>query len=265
MSLSWPHGADLPPPTVRPGLPPEVPPTGFSCARGRAGSARLRVMRITLPSGTPAEVHKVDNPRMGLVIAPDIWGLRPLFDDMVRDLAERWQMNVAAVELFPGRDLPLDDMGPRAAEIPKLDDDANLADMEAAADVLGTPVNGMIGFCLGGMYAFKASRSNRFARIVPFYGMITVPEGWRSSTQGEPLACLLQGNADNVMAILGDNDPYTPLADIDQLRSTGATAVVYAGAEHGFVHDASRASHRAADAADAWQRTEAWLLGALRG
>ena len=220
-------------------------------------------MRITLPSGTPAEIHTVENPRMGLVIAPDIWGLRPLFDDMVRDLAEKWQMNVAAVELFPGRDLPPDDMGPRAAAIPQLDDDANLADMEAAADALGTPVNGMIGFCLGGMYAFKAARSNRFARIVPFYGMITVPEGWRSRTQGEPLTCLLKGNADNVMAILGDNDPYTPAADIDQLRSTGAQCVVYAGAEHGFVHDASRASHRADDAADAWRRTEAWLTSAL--
>lgn len=205
----------------------------------------------------------VENPRMGLVIAPDIWGLRPLFDDMVRDLAEKWRMNVAAVELFPGRDLPPGDMGPRAAEIPKLDDNANLADMEAAADALGTQVNGMIGFCLGGMYAFKASRSKKFARIVPFYGMITVPEGWRSATQGEPLACLLQGDAERVMAILGDNDPYTPLADIDQLRATGATPVVYAGAEHGFVHDASRESHRAEDAADAWRRTEAWLLDAL--
>ena len=41
-------------------------------------------MRITLPSGTPAELHTVDNPRMGMVIACDIWGLRPLYDDMVR-------------------------------------------------------------------------------------------------------------------------------------------------------------------------------------
>jgi len=41
-------------------------------------------MRITLPSGTPAEIDtSAANPKMGLVIAPDIFGLRPLFADLV--------------------------------------------------------------------------------------------------------------------------------------------------------------------------------------
>ena len=44
-------------------------------------------MRITLPSGTEAEFAEPsdsdDEATMGLVIAPDIFGLRPLFDDMV--------------------------------------------------------------------------------------------------------------------------------------------------------------------------------------
>lgn len=220
-------------------------------------------MRITLPSGTPAEIHRHDNPRMGLVIACDIWGLRPLYDEMVRDLAQRWQMSVAAVEPFPGRDLPVDDMGPRAAAIPGLSDDDNLRDLEEAADALGTPVTGLIGYCLGGMYCFKAARSSRFARIAAFYGMIVVPEAWRSRTQGEPLAHLINGYADNVLAILGGKDPYTPAADIDQLRSTGVTCVVYPEAEHAFAHDPSRPVHRPADAADAYSRTEAWLLSAL--
>ncbi|MFM8553116.1 MAG: dienelactone hydrolase family protein [Acidimicrobiales bacterium] len=220
-------------------------------------------MRITLPSGTPAEIHRVANPRMGLVICPDIWGLRPLFDDLVRDLAERWQMSVVAVEPFPGLDLPEGDMAPRAAAIPALRDDDNLRDLEQAADELGTAVTGVMGFCLGGMYCFKAARSDRFARFVPFYGMITIPEGWRSVTQGEPLGHLISGNAESVLAILGGHDPYTPLADIDQLRSTGAVCVVYPEAEHGFAHDASRASHRADDAADAFRRAEEWLLDAL--
>ncbi|MEY4010714.1 MAG: hypothetical protein RLZZ93_1407 [Actinomycetota bacterium] len=144
-------------------------------------------MRITLPSGTPAEIHRHDNPRMGLVIACDIWGLRPLYDEMVRNLAEKWQMSVAAVEPFPGLDLPADDMAPRAAAIPGLSDDDNLRDLTEAADALGTPVTGLIGYCLGGMYCFKAARSERFARIAAFYGMIVVPEAWRSKSQGEPL------------------------------------------------------------------------------
>ena len=220
-------------------------------------------MRITLPSGTPAEIVTVENPRMGVVVIADIWGLRPLFDEMTARLAREWQMNVIAVEPFPGLDLPEGDMAPRAAAIPHLRDTDNLRDLEEAADALGTSVTGLMGFCLGGMYCFKAALSSRFARIIPFYGMITIPEAWRSPTQAEPLSCLIQGNADSVMAILGDNDPYTPLADIDQLRSTGATCVVYADAEHGFAHDASRPNHRAEDAADAFRRTKEWLLDAL--
>jgi dienelactone hydrolase len=35
--------------------------------------------------------------------------------------------------------------------------------------------------------------------------------------------------------------------------------VRYEGAEHGFVHDASRPAHRADDAADAWRRVIAFL------
>ena len=38
-------------------------------------------MRITLPSGTPAEVARPPGPpARGVVVIPDIMGLRPLFD-----------------------------------------------------------------------------------------------------------------------------------------------------------------------------------------
>ena len=46
-------------------------------------------MRINLPSGTPAEIDTtVASPTMGLVIAPDIFSLRPLFAEMVTRLAQ---------------------------------------------------------------------------------------------------------------------------------------------------------------------------------
>ncbi|MFM8714269.1 MAG: hypothetical protein ACKOE7_13070, partial [Actinomycetota bacterium] len=54
-------------------------------------------VRIVLPSGTPAEIDTtVPSPTMGLVIAPDIWSLRPLYDDMVARLAREWNMAVCA-------------------------------------------------------------------------------------------------------------------------------------------------------------------------
>ena len=219
-------------------------------------------MRITLPSGTAAEVVHHDSPKMGLVIAPDIFGLRPLFDDMVARFAAQWQMSVIAVEPFAQMELG-PDVEPRFAAVPQLNDDNHLRDLNEAADVLNTGVVGLMGFCLGGMYCFKASRTERFARIASFYGMITLPNDWKSSTQGEPLAMLINGYADSVLAIIGGHDHYTPEADVAQLRATGAQVVVYPDAEHGFAHDASRPSHRKDDAHDAFTRTEKWLLSAL--
>ena len=63
------------------------------------------------------------------------------------------------------------------------------------------------------------------------------------------------------MAIIGGNDEWTPPADVAALEAAGVEVVRYEGAEHGFVHDASRPTHRADDAADAWRRTIAFLEG----
>lgn len=219
-------------------------------------------MRITLPSGTEAEIVRHANPVMGLVIAPDIFGLRPLYDQMVQTLSDEWQMSVIAVEPFPGRNLG-PEVEPRMAAIPELRDVDLLGDLHAAADELGTPVTGLMGYCMGGMYCFKAARDERFARIASFYGMIVMPPAWKGAGHDEPLANLINGYADNVIAFLGGKDPYTPEADIAQLRSTGAQVVFYPEAEHAFAHDAARPSHRVDDAADAYSRARAWLLSAL--
>ncbi|MHB1089810.1 MAG: dienelactone hydrolase family protein [Ilumatobacteraceae bacterium] len=217
-------------------------------------------MRITLASGTTAEVDtSTPSPTMGLVIAPDIFGLRPVFDDLVARLAREWNMAVAAVDPFPGRQLS-DDVQERFAVVAGIDDDAHLRDLHLAADVLATPRVGLIGFCMGGMYCFKSARSDRFARIASFYGMIRVPEGWRGPTQGEPLAILRAGHAERVLAVIGNRDPYTPETDVSELRTTGVTICEYPEAEHAFAHDSSRPAHRPDDAADAFAKTKDWLL-----
>lgn len=218
-------------------------------------------MRITLPSGTAAEIDtSVSNPVMGVVIAPDIFGLRPLFDDFVARIARDWGVAAIAVDPFPGRDLPMD-VEPRFAAMASVDDEVHLRDLEEAADALGCTRVGLIGFCMGGMYCHKSARSDRFARIASFYGMIHVPSGWVGPRQGEPLDMLKRGHADRVLAIIGEKDPYTPVAHVDELRASGVSVVAYPDAEHGFAHDASRPAHRADDAADAFARAMAWLLG----
>lgn len=219
-------------------------------------------MRITLSSGTAAEIVRVDSPSMGLVITPDIFGLRPLFDNHVARFASEWNMSVIAVEPFPGQEETLGaDVEKRFVAASDISDDAHLRDLELAADELGTPRVGLMGFCMGGMYCFKSARSDRFDRIASFYGMIALPDAWKSSGQGEPLDMLRNGHADRVLAIIGARDAYTPPADVEQLRTTGAIVQVYNEAEHGFAHDVSRPAHRADDAADAFARAEKWLRG----
>jgi carboxymethylenebutenolidase len=217
-------------------------------------------MRVQLPSGTPAElVIPTDPPRMGLVVAPDIFGLRPLFDDITARLAADRGYAVCAPEPFPGRELPLE-VEPRYAAVPELRDDDVFRDLDLAAKATGCAEVGLIGFCMGGMYTLKAAGTGGFRRCVAFYGMIRVPNPWRSPGQGEPLDYLSRPEAAPTLAIIGENDHYTPPDDVEALAAMPTVTVVrYPGAEHGFVHDPNRPAHRPADAADAWARCYAHL------
>lgn len=211
-------------------------------------------MRIELPSGTPAELAGPEEgpASRGLVVLPDIMGLRPLFDDHVARLAAATGWTVVAPEPWPGQeDLPLD---VRLGAVGTLHDDRLVGDAVAAADATGCEVVGVLGFCLGGMVTLRAAGTGRFRRAVSFYGMVRVPEQWRSPTLGEPLEALGRPTACPVLAIVGTVDPWVPAADADALEAAGAEVVRYPGADHGFVHDPSRPSHRADDAADAWRR-----------
>jgi dienelactone hydrolase len=217
-------------------------------------------MRITLPSGTAAELVVADGAGIGLVITPDIFGMRPLFDDMAARFAGQWGMTICVVEPFPGRDLG-PDLDPRFAAVAELDDDHHLRDLLEGADATGCDRIGLMGFCMGGMYCLKSARSERFARIASFYGMIKLPEAWKGPGHREPLEHLAAGDPDRVLAIIGDLDTFTPTPDVEELIATGAHVVRYPDAEHGFAHAPERPAHRPADAADAFARAKDWLAG----
>jgi len=215
-------------------------------------------MRITLPSGSPAiSVHRA-SARTGLVIAPDIWGIRPLFDDLAERLAAEWEMSVCVPEPFPGQDLPLE-IDARVAALRVADDRDRLRDLEEAAAATGCDRVVMIGFCMGGMYAFKAASLGTFDRIVAFYGMIRMPVPWRSPGQREPLDLIASGHPERVLAVIGEQDPYTPADDVVALEALGVSTLRFPEAAHGFVHDSTRDSYRAADAAIVWETAQAWV------
>jgi dienelactone hydrolase len=217
-------------------------------------------MRTTLASGRPVEVARPTDgrfPTRGLVLIPDIGGLRPLFDGHAARLADENGWAVAAVEPWPGREqMPIQE---RLESVGSIDDAAFLADLVAAADLLEVEPVGVTGFCMGGMFTLKAAGTGRFHRAVAFYGMIRVPDQWKAPTSVEPLDAVTSPEACPTLAIIGGLDPWTPAVDVAALKAAGVEVVRYPEADHGFAHDDSRPSHRAEDAADAWRRAVDFL------
>src|SRR5262245_28664051 len=208
-------------------------------------------------------------PRAGLVLHPDLGGLRPLFDDMARRIAT-YGIAVCAVEPFAG--IAAEEratIDQRFARVGELDDRQQLDMLSVAADLLVVEDDvtrvGVLGFCMGGHYTFKAAASDRFDAAVAFYGMLRTPEGWQGPGHTiEPLA--VAGEMCPTLAFFGTADPWTPAADIEALRTAWSgrgdcEMVLIDGADHGFVHDPERDVHRAADAAACWERAISWILG----
>ena len=220
-------------------------------------------MRVNLASGAPAELVIPKAPTRGLVLAPDIMGLRPLFDELCARLAAQHQWAVCAPEPFPGHeDFSFEQ---RFAFMPQVTDDERLGDLLAAADLLERVADvkrvAVLGFCMGGMYTLKAAGTGRFDRAVAFYGMLATPADWKGDGHGEPLDWLSKPSPTKALAIVGGRDTFTPPEDVAGLRALGdrVEMAFYPEAEHGFVHDPARPAHRRDDAADAWARAVAFL------
>lgn len=234
-------------------------------------SATSERIELTGRDGTvvPA-IHAVPegSAAAGLVVHPDLMGIRPLFDDLCRRLAT-YDVAVCCPEPFaraPAEVRDAADAADRMAYVPSLDDDLQLDDLTRAADYLaerdGVDTLHVLGFCMGGMQVLKAAATRAFERAVPFYGMIRLPDAWRGPKLREPLATAAE--VCPTLAIFGGNDPFTPADDIAALRAAWSSRddceiVVYPDAEHGFVHAPERDAHRPDDAADAWRRALAFL------
>ena len=217
---------------------------------------------FNLPSGTAAVSCVSEDAERALVIIPDIMGLRPLFEEHALRLARENNWSVCCYEIYA--DNPHYELEERFAHACDLEDDRVLGDAIAAADALtegkDMPV-GIIGFCMGGMYVNKSVATGRFDRAVSFYGMIQVPETWKSDTQREPLDCLAEGDASKLLAVIGEDDDYTPADEVASLREAGVQIASYPSCDHGFAHDPDREAHRPEEAADAWSKAVAFLKG----
>ena len=145
-------------------------------------------MRITLPSGTPAELARPSSARAGrrgLVLIPDICGLRPLFDDLAQHAGRREHLGRVHVR-------PVAGAGGPAARRRRLASAARWATSRCSA----TPSarrrhrlrrGGGHGL-LHGRHVHAEGRGHgpvRAGRRVLRHGPGRPP--WQSPTQGEPL------------------------------------------------------------------------------
>ncbi|MGZ8752953.1 MAG: dienelactone hydrolase family protein, partial [Acidimicrobiia bacterium] len=237
----------------------------------RAGTQETSTESRTLPRGdalVPVFHARPDGmPIAGVVLHPDIMGVRPLFETMATRLASHG-FAVAVVEPFARRseaERAASDVATRMGWVADLDDDEQLDDLAAAADLLVVDDDvtsvGVLGFCLGGLYALEAAATDRFDRAVAFYGMIRRPDAWKANGRRSPLDTA--ADVCPTLAIFGSIDALTPPDDIAALRTAWAgrddcEIVVVEGADHGFVHDPDRPAHRP-DASEAlWNRAIAW-------
>jgi carboxymethylenebutenolidase len=218
-------------------------------------------------------------PRPGVVLVHDVWGLT----DHARDLAQRLGTEgfaVLALDLYRRLDeVKIENPGEwmRALSDPQV-----LGDVQAGAGFLaahsiteGQGV-GVIGFCMGGMYALMAGATcTGLGASVPFYGLLSHQHGILHSEApdktlkpNEPLE-VARGLRCPTLAFYGDEDEFVPISDIELLKDRfeqnpqSAEVVVYPGAGHAFMNDTRPDAYRPDAAANAWRRMVTFLTEQL--
>src|SRR3954463_2795085 len=217
--------------------PPPPPRSGDVAERG--------TLTLTSADGTPfsaAYAAPADEPRVGVVVLPDIRGLHPYYVALAERFAEAG-LAAVAIDYF-GRTAGLaggeSGTGVREADfdwqshIPRTQPESIDADVAAAITSLrGRPRADLpvitVGFCFGGSHSWRQAGGDLdLAACAGFYG--------RPAMVG---AAAERAHLPVVMLIAGA-DAATPVADqlqlADTMRAAGAEvdAVVYDGATHSF-------------------------------
>lgn len=178
------------------------------------------------------------------------WGV-PLSRKGKEDSAVPWSVDEirGAVASLPDRRVLGDLEGALAwlAEQPNVDGDALAA----------------VGFCMGGNHAYQLGCASRRVRcVVDFYGRLVYRE-LDAAKPIQPIELALNLSVP-LLAFFGERDSTIPPEHVERFRralSQGAKdfeIVTFPEAGHGFFND-TRATFRADEARDAWNRTLAFL------
>lgn len=202
-------------------------------------------------------------PAPGIVLIPDVRGVSELYVEVAAKLAAAG-FHTLVLDPYSREGAPdLADMVAVQAWIDALPDERVLGDVAAAAAFLGdrpevqTSKLGVVGFCLGGQYAFMAAcRPTGFGACVGFYGMLrharTAPQ------KAAPPLEVAAAVRCPVLGLFGAEDPLIPLDDVREferrLRAAGAAIEVriFEGAGHAFANDRRPETYRPGAAAEAF-------------
>lgn len=234
---------------------------------------------ITTPDGTCDAyfVHPASGTAPGVLVWPDIFGLRPAFRQMGKRLAESGY-SVLVVNPFyrtqkaptaaQGGSTPIQEVMPLAQ---KLNETTHMTDaktfvawLDQQASVAKNRKVGTQGYCMGGPMAFRTASAvpGRVGAVASFHGGGLV----RGEAENSPHIQASKTKAQFLVAIAANDDQRAP-KDKDVLKETFAAAKlsaeieVYEGA-HGWCPPDSRV-YNEAQAEKAWARLLALYSKAL--
>ncbi len=233
---------------------------------------------VTTPDGAADcyFVHPASGAAPGVLIWPDIFGLRPAFRQMGKRLAESGH-SVLVVNPFyrvkkaptaeAGGGTPIAELMPLARALNETtqmtDAKAFIAWLDAQKPVAKDRKIGTQGYCMGGPIAFRtaAAMPGRIGAVASFHG-----GGLVTDAPNSPHLQAAKSKAHFLVAIAENDDKRSP-NDKTALKETFAKAnlpaeiEVYAGAAHGWCPPDSRV-HNEPQAEKAWSRLLA-LYGKL--
>jgi len=206
---------------------------------------------IMTPDGSADSyfVHPASGTAPGVLVWPDIFGLRPAFRKMGTRLAESGYSVLVVNPFYRVKKAPTADKG-AATPIPDLlplaqalnektqmtDAKAFIEWLDKQASVAKTRKVGTQGYCLGGPIAFRTAAAvpDRVGAIASFHGGGLVTDGPNS-----PHLLAAKTKAQLLIAIAANDDMRAPneksvLKDTFAKANLPAEIEVYAGAAHGW-------------------------------
>ncbi len=195
--------------------------------------------------------HPQGEPKGGIVIVQEIFGLNLHIRNLVEDYARRGYRTVAPA-LFDRVERGVErGYGPTGIEAGRaireqIPDDTAIGDILAAAQFLEGLRVAVIGYCWGGTLAWKCAAELEIEAAVAYYG-----GGIAAAIDMQPQC--------PVMLHFGEKDAHIPMADVKKLQARYPDIPVFTyPAGHGFNCD-HRADYHKESAELALQRTLEFL------